>query len=108
MAVLQSNANKLNADGNVEIMIAYEYVLKRLGQDSAAGPLWLEYIKFMADFSPNSNAFRRLFEPEPGKESSKRALRLRDLYQKAMLVCSTAYAEAVSYTHLTLPTILLV
>lgn len=68
-------------------MKAYDYVLDRLGQDSAAGLLWLEYIKFMSDFSPSSSAFRRLFEPEPGKEASKRALKLRDLYQKAMLVC---------------------
>lgn len=86
-AQLQSNANKPNDEGHVEVMKAYDYVLDRLGQDSAAGLLWLEYIKFMSSFSPSSSAFRCLFEPEPGKEASKRALRLRDLYQKAMLVC---------------------
>lgn len=91
--VLQSNRDKPNDDGHIEVMKAYDYVLERLGQDSAAGPLWLEYIKFMADFSPSSSAFRRLFEPEPGKEASKRALRLRDLYQKAMLVCPTTDPE---------------
>jgi hypothetical protein len=83
---LQSNANKPNDEGHVEVMKAYDYVLDRLGQDSAAGMLWLEYIKFMSDFAPGSSAFRRLFEPEPGKEASKRALRLRDLYQRAMVV----------------------
>ena len=93
--VLHSNRDKPNDDGHIEVMKAYDYVLERLGQDSAAGPLWLEYIKFMADFSPSSSAFRRLFEPEPGKEASKRALRLRDLYQKAMLVRTITGPECI-------------
>jgi hypothetical protein len=65
-------------------MQAFDYVLGRLGSDSAAAPLWLEFIDFMAGFPPGSSAFRLLFEPEPGKEASKRALRLRDLYLRAL------------------------
>lgn len=82
---LQSNANK-GDQGQAEVMKAYDYVLDRLGQDSAAGGLWQEYINFLAAVPPSSSTFRMLFEPEVGKEASKRALRLRDLYQKALQV----------------------
>jgi hypothetical protein len=71
-------------------MQAYDFVLGRLGQDSAAGSLWLEFIDFISGFPPSSSAFRLLFQPEPGKEASKRALRLRDLYQRALQVLFSA------------------
>ena len=58
----------------------------RLGSDSEAAPLWLAFIDFLAAFPPSSSAFRLLFAPEPGKEASKRALRLRDLYHRALVV----------------------
>jgi hypothetical protein len=82
---LQSNTSKGDA-GHLEVMRAYEYVLDRLGQDSSAGAIWLEFINFLANFAPSSSSFRLLFQPEPGKEASKRALRLRDLYQRAIQV----------------------
>eukprot|EP00892_Ulva_mutabilis_P003821 jgi/Ulvmu1/1810/UM119_0028.1 len=83
--IKMSNASKGDS-GQAEIMKAYDYVLDRLGQDSAAGGLWQEYINFLAVVPPSSSTFRMLFEPEVGKEASKRALRLRDLYQKALQV----------------------
>ena len=82
---MQANAPK-GEQGHLEVMQAYDYVLGRLGQDSDAAPLWLEFIDFMSGFPPSSSAFRLLFAPEPGKEASKRALRLRDLYQRALQV----------------------
>jgi hypothetical protein len=69
-------------------MQAYEYVLGRLGSDSEASTIWIDFIEFLSGFPPNSNAFRLLFNPEPGKVASKRALRLRDLYLKALQVMS--------------------
>lgn len=87
----------------MEVMKAYDYVLDRLGHDSAAGVLWQEYITFMSDFAPSSSAFRRLFEPEIGKEASKRALRLRELYQKAMLVRFHAFSKRTFDQRVVLP-----
>lgn len=82
---VQANAQKGDS-GHLEVMQAYEYVLGRLGHDSDAAPIWKEFIDFLAGFPPTSSAFRLLFSPEPGKEASKRALRLRDVYQKALQV----------------------
>ena len=84
-AAVQANAQKGDS-GHLEVMQAYEYVLGRLGHDSDAAPIWKEFLDFLAGFPPTSSAFRLLFSPEPGKEASKRALRLRDVYQKALLV----------------------
>lgn len=75
-------------------MQAYDYVLDLLGQDSAAAGLWIEFIDFLSAFPPNSGAFRLLFAPEPGKEASKRALRLRDLYQRALQVAPFSAAPS--------------
>jgi hypothetical protein len=82
---LQTNAPK-GEQGHLEVMQAFDYVLGRLGSDSAAATLWMEFVDFLASFPPSSSAFRLLFEPEPGKEASKRALRLRDLYHRALQV----------------------
>jgi hypothetical protein len=85
--MLQANAQKGDA-GHQEVMQAYEYVLGRLGSDSEASTIWIDFIDFLTGFPPSSNAFRLLFNPEPGKAASKRALRLRELYQKALQVTS--------------------
>lgn len=84
-AAPQSNAAK-GDDGQVEVMRAFEFVLERLGHDAAAAELWADFIAFMSAAKPGSEAFRKLFEPEPGKEASKRALRLRELYLRALQV----------------------
>ncbi len=46
MALVQINEPR-GADGIEEVRKAYEFTLEKIGSDTAAGPLWQEYIAFL-------------------------------------------------------------
>lgn len=65
-------------EGLVELRKSYEYTLEKVGADAAAGPLWQEYINFLAGPRTGTPAYQALFGGGlPGQEEGQRVLWLR-------------------------------
>ncbi|PSC73688.1 Suf-domain-containing [Micractinium conductrix] len=75
------------AEGLPEVRQAYEFTLDRLGQDTACGGVWLDYIAFLAAPRHGSPEYGALFgEALEGQEDSAKSAALRRAYQRALVV----------------------
>ncbi|KAL4431075.1 hypothetical protein ABPG75_006331 [Micractinium tetrahymenae] len=83
------------AEGLPEIRQAYEFTLDRLGQDSACGGIWLDYITFLTAPRQGSPEYAAVYgEALEGQEESAKVAAVRHAYQRALLV-STPQLEGL-------------
>ncbi|KAK1370158.1 Cleavage stimulation factor subunit 3 [Heracleum sosnowskyi] len=78
--IRKENANK-GIEGQEETKKAYDFMLNRVGEDIAAGPVWIEYIAFLKSLPVHSP-----------QEESQRMIAVRKVYQKA-IVTPTHHVE---------------
>lgn len=65
-------------DGLTELRKSYEYTLDRIGVDTAAGPVWQEYITFLQSPRVGTPPYHALFGgTHAGQEETQRTLLLR-------------------------------
>ncbi|KAI3433457.1 hypothetical protein D9Q98_003270 [Chlorella vulgaris] len=75
------------AQGLPEIRQAYEFTLDRLGQDTACGGIWLDYIAFLQAPRLGSPEYESVFGAAlEGQEDSQKVAAVRRAYQRALLV----------------------
>jgi cleavage stimulation factor subunit 3 len=78
-------------EGLPEIRQAFEFTLDHVGQDVRSGPLWQDYVTFLAAPKPGSPDFNALFGAvAEGQEDAARATALRRAYHRALLVPTQA------------------
>jgi hypothetical protein len=67
------------AEGVAELRQAYEFTLDAIGSDIGSGPLWLDYVAFLAAPKPGTPAYAALWSTTmvSGQEEGTRAAALR-------------------------------
>ncbi|KAL8097037.1 cleavage stimulation factor subunit 77 [Apium graveolens] len=73
--------DKKGIEGQEETRKAYDFMLNCVGEDIAAGPVWIEYITFLKSLPAHS-----------AQEESQRMIAVRKVYQKA-IVTPTHHVE---------------
>jgi len=81
----------VGAEGLAEVRQSYEFALDHIGQDARSGPVWQDYIQFLAAPKPGTAEHDALYGAAPeGQEDSQRTAALRRAYHRALLVPNTA------------------
>ncbi len=79
------------AEGLAEVRQAYEFALDHIGQDVRSGPVWQDYIQFLAAPKLGTPEHDALFGAAPeGQEDSQRTAALRRAYHRALVVPNAA------------------
>ncbi|KAG7671919.1 hypothetical protein Ndes2526B_g07151 [Nannochloris sp. 'desiccata'] len=81
----------VGAEGLAEVRQSYEFALDHIGQDARSGPVWQDYIQFLAAPKPGTSEHDALYGAAPeGQEDSQRTAALRRAYHRALLVPNAA------------------
>jgi cleavage stimulation factor subunit 3 len=81
----------MGVEGLAEIRQSYEFALDHIGQDVRSGPVWQDYIQFLAAPKPGLPEHDALYGAAPeGQEDSQRTAALRRAYHRALLVPNAA------------------
>lgn len=75
----------------LEMRQAYEFALDRIGQDVRSGPIWQDYINFLASPKPKTPEHDTLYGAAPeGQEDAPKLAALRRAYHRALVVPTAA------------------
>jgi len=81
----------VGAEGLAEVRQSYEFALDHIGQDTRSGPVWQDYIQFLAAPKPGTVEYNALYgAASEGQEDSQRTAALRRAYHRALLVPNAA------------------